>query len=310
MVPCRISLRTNRVRLIELDDRPQDAFFEHTIEALMAAGRRPTDEALDRWRPVGPGLLAHLVHQGRCASTLLSRLIEGATARWVVREPPILADLTDGISHGFDLGLIASAWRRAGEAFGGAAGGSVVLKCSSRQTLFLPSVLAIGHHQPTVALVRDPRSVIRSLLNDPPSWVTDLWLPPDALRRSCPGMGQQGSAVSAVDWYLDFWCTTANAILAAPVDRILVVDHDDLVASPLAELIRILEFLGDPASLDAADRSVRTVMSLDAKSSSGSGFVARDRRPLSKRSEALIADRGDDAYQLLRARAKAQRRQL
>lgn len=256
LAPCRIWLDRGLVRVLDLGGlAPVEPHFGQTIRhQIEDLGRIPIDIQYDSWRPEGPPPIGGVFHVGRCGSTLLSQLLQVGMQRWVIREPPVTRDLSSRWASSMpqDAARIMEAWNRVGRGFGASAGNGVLIKYTSTEALFLPEILGTSRLR-YVAMVREPLGVVQSELDSPPGWISDLYRHPDELTSRFPGVpGRLPTATpTAMDWYTALWCAIVASILESPLDRVLVVDYEDVVNDPLGVVRRVERYLGvSPAVAD------------------------------------------------------------
>ena len=282
LLPVAFDLRGRRVRLLDLrgidcredwfpqtvrrwhEEHPEVAPIELDLETFAAAARH------DPGHPPG-GFICHV---GRCGSTLLANMLAVPEGHLVLKES----------------GTINALSRRLVEAQGEAQGEAQRRDLETLLALVLPFMgrsepgterrlfiklsiweiqLADTLHRlfpttPAVFLYRDAPSVVASMLAKP-SYDGLLAQPRSTRVRFFPSLQAAPLDLSPVGLCAHIWRSVVEQALALPRGRLLMVDYDELAASPGPTLERVLAHLGLRAEpeLRSAMLAVQRIYSKD-----------------------------------------------
>jgi hypothetical protein len=138
---------------------------------------------------------------------------------------------------------------------------------SSWNVRLADSMLRLFAATPSAFLHRWPSVSVASMLAEPPRWSNLLEQHRSVQARLFPSLASvpAESELSAAAFYAHAWRSMVEAALALPPKRILMIDYDELVASPhstLGNLMSQFRQAVEPAQL-AAMCSVRKLYSKD-----------------------------------------------
>lgn len=216
-----------------------EPFYDQTITRLKkdVPARTTATAALDDLAELPPARPQGFVfHTARCGSTLLARMLRHDRSTIVFSEPSPLAfaqRLDEASDHlgpsGAAMGVVGTLGQ-----FADARQQRMVLKFTSWQAKAMGAFMGMFPSTPVVFVYRRPDAVVSSLMAEPPAWTKD------GVEHSDSDSDSDSLAVR----FASTWAHAVESALAAPQDRLLLLDHDDLVHSPVDVLTRVATHFG------------------------------------------------------------------
>jgi hypothetical protein len=239
-----------------------------------------------------PGRLpdGFIFNVGRCGSTLLANMLSVPDEYLVIKESPAVNTLLAGLLRASD-----DVRRREREAlvelalpfmFRPLRGTEkrLFFELSSWNLRLADSMLSLFAGTPAAFLHRSPSVSVASMLAEPPRWSNLLEQQRSVQARLFPSLASvpAESELSAAAFYAHAWRSAVEAALALPPERVLVIDYEELVASPqstLGSLMTHFRHAAGPTSLSAMC-SVRNVYSKDPTGQAAFDPEGRHRDPV------------------------------
>jgi hypothetical protein len=295
LAPVGFDVDTGLIRFLEMRDvLHREPFFHETV----ARARREHADSLDvevslpafvrageRCRTLPAGFL---FHTGRCGSTLLANMLSSSGEHVVVKEPDIVSDLM--------AAALSAPGVQAAEELAAALGVAVsCLVAAARPAAPYPWVklaawnVRLAHTllerfpgAPAVFVYRAPRETVASLLHQRPSWFDLIECPRALQARFFPTVAEVPEGrLSPVVLFAHAFRSAAEAALALPPERTLLVEYQSLVSRPEAVIEEVLRHARQPQSPGALEKMVaaRSTYSKDPAGASAFDPKGTHRRP-------------------------------
>ncbi len=316
LVPIAVDLATHRVELLDLAGIAyREPFFHETIEVRRR--ERPAGlnvevdlnnlvSAARRYRTPPDGFIFHV---GRCGSTLLANMLAASGEHLLIKEPELVSELIAHWLHAEDdqarqqrealvdatvrclLGTAGSARYR-------------VLKFAAWNIRMAGVLARLFPSTPAVFLYRSPLETVASMLFRPPAWFDLIGGPRPIQARFFPTVREapEDAPLSAVMLFAHAWRSAAEAALALPPGRAILLDYGEMLVGAADAIKRVLTHLRQPFEPQtiAAIVAARTTYSKDGAAFDPAG--AHRRPPLSATDEAQVRTIVGDVWTRLEAR--------
>jgi hypothetical protein len=271
LVPISVDLEAQRFEFLNLAGATfHEPFFGDTIKRARRERPRTLNFEVD-FKDFVRGAEHHrrppegfVFHVGRCGSTLLANMLSASGEHLIIKEPDIVSDLLAGWLGACDKAargeielLLAAAIRYLVGAAGAAnAARYRVLKLAAWNVRLAWFLLDLFPATPAVFLYRSPIETVASLLFQRPAWFDLIERPRSIQARFFPTLRDvpDTAVLSPAALFAHAWRSAADAALALPAQRLLVIQNGALIGNAEATIRRVLSHFRqaiNPALIEA-----------------------------------------------------------
>jgi hypothetical protein len=237
---------------------------------------------------------AFIFHTGRCGSTLLANLLSATRRHVLIKEPrpvsdPIAAWLTtDDPESRRRMALLVSAAVRH---LSGTAGARryKVFKLAAWNVRLADILMNLFPKTGSVFVYRSPLEVVASLMFQPPAWLDLIYCPRKLQCCFFPSLKEvpEHEPLTPPLLFAHAWRSCAEAALAQPSGRMLLVEYSQMVLNPTRTVERVLAHLNHEVSAGCLSSVARaaTTYSKDPLGKAAFDPAGAHRRPALAASE-------------------------
>lgn len=324
LVPISVDLGAKRFEFLDLEGATYcEPFFGETIDR--ARRERPKSlnfevdfqafaRGSDRHQRPPEGFLFHV---GRCGSTLLANMLSTSGKYLIIKEPDLVSDLVAGWLSARDEAargeielLLAAAIRYLlGTAGAAHAARYRILKLAAWNIRLGSILLDLFLATPAVFVYRSPIETVASLLFQRPAWF-DLFERPRWIQaRFFPTVREvpEGAVLSPSALFAHAWRSAAEAALALPPERLLVIQYEAMIGDAAAAIRRVLSHYRqplDPSLIEAMTAACVTYSKDPARRVHFDPRGKHGRPPLSPEQADEVRAITDNGWHRLDARAR------
>jgi hypothetical protein len=327
LVPIAVDLETRQVELLNLEGATySEPFLQETVERRLREGPAPPSVKVDfesflaaaRRYPAAPD--GFIFHVGRCGSTLLANMLTCSGEHLVIKEPGLVSDLIAGWLHAGDRSeqqpleaMIDAAVRH----LLGAAGDHryKVLKFAAWNIRMAGALLRLFADTPSVFVYRPPAETVASLLFQRPAWFDLIYCPRSIQTRFFPTLSEipGDTTLSPALLFAHAWRSAAEAALAQPPVRMLLLPYSELITAPADAIQQVLAHFRQVVDMGRtqAMADARSVYSKDPQGRAAFDPAGLHRRPaLSPSDQAVVRVVTGDVWSRLETQRTAQEKPL